>query len=864
MSLIAVCVRPRLATMSSPSSAGLVGLGRRRPTPVDEDVPVVDTPAERVHHPADLVGAVLTAAGIALVVVLGIYAQGTTTGVTEDVQGFASVVRRILFVPVALLEGIITVLVPLAVLVELVLRRLVRHAFEAVAAAVVAVLAALLTTWLTTRFAIPELQFAFSVWSRGERVVTIPALLTGIAALLTVAGARNRRRTVGPSWNLTWIALGIALITGLVTLPAALLTVLIGRLVGLTARYLSGVQSERAYGAALVDGVRRAGFEPASLVRVNDVATHEPDPSGPGLAAVAITRIGDNRVYAMTTESGERLDVVVLDGDRQVVGTLVRFWRSLRLRGLEGRAVVSLRQAAERTALLSFAAWSAGVRTPRLVGLAESEDSMLLVQQHAQGAVPLRDLPPEALTDEVLDSAWEQLRIAHRAGLAHRALTSDVVLLDLEPPYVAAQETHATTAPPATLTDQTATGPVVLLTGWESGDVASSELARRMDIAQLLAALALRVGAERAVAAAARVFTDEDLAAIGPLLQTIAMPRTTREEARERKGVLGEVRDALIAMLPAAADVEPEQLIRFGARRVITIALGITAAIVILTSINIDQIREALGEAQPWWVVAAFGLGMVTFFGSALALAAFSPIRLPLWRATLVQVAGSFVALAAPAGVGPAALNLRMLTRRGVANALAVATVGLVQVSQFVTTLLLLLVLSLVGGKPLELPSRTVLVTVAVVILALSAAMLVPKIRSWVTARTVPLWRQTWPRLVQMLSQPGRFAIAVVGNLIMTLGYLGAFYACLAALGQSLAPIDLALIYLLGNTAGALVPSPGGLGAVETALSLALVNGGIAGAIAGSVVIVFRALTFWARVPFGWLAMRVLQRSGEL
>lgn len=850
--------------MSSPSYPGLVGLGRQRPPDPDEHVPVVDTPAERVHHPADLVGAVLTALAIGLVVVLGIYAQGTTTGVTEDVQGFASVVRRILFVPVALLEGVITVLVPLAVLTELVLRRLVRHAFEAVGAAVVAILAALVTTWLMTRFAIPELQSSFSVWSRGERVVTIPALLTGIAALLTVAGSRNRRRTVGMSWNLTWVALGIALITGLVTLPAALLTVLIGRLVGLTARYLSGVQSERAYGPALVEGIRRAGFEPASLVRVNDVVTHEPDGTGPGLAAIAITRIGDNRVYAMTTEDGERLDVVVLDGDRQVVGTLVRFWRSLRLRGLEGRAVVSLRQAAERTALLSFAAWSAGVRTPRLVGLAESEDSMLLIQQHAQGAVPLRDLPPEVLTDDVLDSAWEQLRIAHRAGLAHRALTSDVVLVDLEAPYVAAQADHATAAPAAALTDDVSSGPVVLLTGWESGDVASSELARRMDIGQLLAALALRVGADRAVSSAARVFTDEELAAIGPLLQTIAMPRTTREEARERKGVLGEVRDALIAMLPDAADVEPEQLIRFGARRVITIALGITAAIVIVTSINLNVIRDALADAQPWWVVAAFGLGMVTFFGSALSLVAFAPIRLPLWRATLVQVAGSFVALAAPAGVGPAALNLRMLTRRGVSNTLAVASVGLVQVSQLVTTLLLLLVLSLVGGKPLELPSRTVLVAVALVALAMTAAMLVPTVRTWVTARTVPLWRQTWPRLVQLLSQPGRFAIAIIGNLIMTLGYLGAFYACLAAVGQSLPAIDLALIYLLGNTAGAVVPVPGGLGAVESALTLALINGGISAGIAAPVVIIFRALTFWARVPFGWMAMRVLQRTGEL
>ncbi len=135
----------------------------------------------------------------------------------------------------------------------------------------------------------------------------------------------------------------------------------------------------------------------------------------------------------MLAEDDVRRDVVVLDGDRQVVGFLTRFWRSLRLRGSEGRAAISLRAAAERTALLSYAARAAGVRTPRLLGVAESADSMVLVQEHATGAVSLRDLPVEDVTGSVLNEAWRQLRLAHSAGIAHRALTSDVVLVSHEP-----------------------------------------------------------------------------------------------------------------------------------------------------------------------------------------------------------------------------------------------------------------------------------------------------------------------------------------------------------------------------------------------------------------------------------------------
>ena len=865
----------------------------RAPSGSSPSVRIVDTPAERVHHPADLVGVILSAIGIVLVLVLSVYAQGTQAGIEEDVQGFASVVRRILFLPVAVLEGLITVVAPLAVLLELSLRRLARQAFEAVGAAFAGILLALLGVWLITRFGSDELVRSLTVPVRVDDVlrpvVTIPEMLTGTAALLTAAGSRNRRRTIGWSWNLLWIGLGVALITGLLTVPGAVLTVLIGRLTGLAIRYLSGVQSERAYGDALVAGIRRAGFDPVRLVRVRDVGAaqadqhaerhpEQPAPAGVDPAAVAITRYGDNRVYAMTTAQGDRLDVVVLDGDRQVVGILTRFWRSLRLRGIEGRGVVSLRQAAERAALLSHAAWTAGVCTPRLVGLAEAEDSMLLIQQHAHGAVPLRDVAVERLDDDVLDAVWEQVRVAHAAGLAHRSLTADVVLVQMpedihdpsdracDPDHTSAAVAHGAAGTPASRSTASEQLPVVLLTGWESGDVASAELARRVDISQMLALLALRVGAERAVASAARVLPDRELATIGPLLQSIALPRATREEARENKGVLAEVREALLALLPDV-DVEPQNLIRFGARTVLTIVATIVVVAVVIAQISAQEIADAFATAEPWWALVAFGLGVLTFLGSAMALVAFAPIRLPLWRATLVQVAGAFVALAAPAGVGPAALNLRMLTRRGVPNTLAVASVGLVQVSQLITTLALLLVLSLTSGSSdlLRLPSTPVMVAVVALVIAIAAAMLVPVVRQWVLARVLPVWRQTWPRLVQLLGQPKRFTIAIIGNLVMTLGYLGAFYASLAAFGLRLSLIDLAVIYLVGNAAGAAVPVPGGLGAVEGALTLGLTTtAGLPYAIAASVVVVFRALTFWARVPLGWGAMRFLQRKGEL
>ncbi|MFE6234807.1 flippase-like domain-containing protein [Cellulosimicrobium sp. NPDC057862] len=903
-----------------PQTGALEALLARREHDDEGTVRVVDTAEQRVRHPIDLVNLVLCAVGVAVVMLMSVYAHGTTEGVAEDVQNFSDVLARVLFLPVTVLEGLITLFVPLAVLVELGLRRLGRQVVESIVAAALGLLLGVLVVLALRTWGSDDLIRGLSAFIDGSWQLTIPDYLyvAAIGGLLTAAGTRTRRRTVKWSWNLLFVAIGVVLITGQVSLPGIIITLLLGRIAGLAVRYVSGVRSERAYGPDLVAGVRRAGFSPTALVRVRDVTDDEElaeaadDPitevdaegritaevhvgvlRAPGAAAdagtvltadaalaarhlgaahategaspdrtdgatpaaesqdapsdsaaIALTRAGDNRVYAMLAEDDVRRDVVVLDGDRQVVGFLARFWRSLRLRGSEGRAAISLRAAAERAALLSYAARAAGVRTPRLLGVAESDDSMVLVQEHATGAVSLRDLPVEDLTGSVLNEAWRQLRLAHAAGIAHRALTSDVMLVSHEP----------------------ATGaPQVWLTGWEQGDIASSELARRMDLAQMVALLALRVGASRAVESAASVLPDDDIAAIGPLLQSVALPPSTREEIRQNKELLKELRAALVERLPEA-DVEPQRITRFGARTVLTIALVIAAVTALVTSFNFEQIAEAVTEANPWLAVLSFVLGILTWVGAALTLTAFSPKRLPFWRVNLTQAAGSYVALAAPAGIGPAALNLRLLTRRGISTPMAVATVALVQVSQFVVTILILVVLSVFTGEGglVQLPSTTVLLAIGGVALAVLATLLVPAVRTWALAKIRPTVQQVWPRLSEMLGQPGRLAIGFAGNIVMTLGYVLAFDAALAAFGQELDLVDVAVIYLVGNAAGAAVPTPGGLGTIELALTAGLTAAGVPVALATSATLLFRVATYWARIPIGWVAMRYLQKKGDL
>jgi uncharacterized protein (TIRG00374 family) len=72
------------------------------------------------------------------------------------------------------------------------------------------------------------------------------------------------------------------------------------------------------------------------------------------------------------------------------------------------------------------------------------------------------------------------------------------------------------------------------------------------------------------------------------------------------------------------------------------------------------------------------------------------------------------------------------------------------------------------------------------------------------------------------------------------------------------------VVYLTGSALGSIIPTPGGLGAVEAALTAGLTAAGVPGGVAVSAVLLFRLITFWLPVPVGWAALNYLERKHEL
>ncbi|MBK7721604.1 MAG: flippase-like domain-containing protein [Austwickia sp.] len=863
-------------------------------------VRLVDNPHTQVRRPGDLVALVACLLGMGLVLLVAVHGRGTAAAVTADVKAAAEQAAPTLVqLPVSVFGAFVVSLAPLAVLGGLALRRRWRTLVAAAAALVVGATLGESVVAVLTRFD-PELLVGLTqagpVPADGA-TFWVEAPVTGVTAMLTATGTSARSRVVRGTWVMLALVLTLAVVGGQAAPTGTLFAVLLGTAVGLAARYLTGGYADRSSGIELVRAIRRAGVDAESVVRLapptrgpdtvtSTVTTYAPlgyrdsspgaprdeirsqrrppappapgQPGQPGQQAPEGATAGIYRRYAVTDRDGAGYDAVVLDADRQVVGLLRAVWDRFRLTGGVRRPVASVDQAADRLTLLTLAAREAGVRTPALRGVARSRDSVVVVLDRVEAArslaaregvagraaplvIPGEGGDPEGrlTVDALVDDLWRQVLAAHRAGVAHLNLSAETVLAD-------------------------ARGRV-WVTGWFEGEVACSDLVRRIDLVQVLTMTAVLLGPQRALEAAGRTLSEAELAAIAPLLQAPVLPAPTRKSTENLKGLLASLREHLVGLVPAA-DTEPVQLSRFSVRSVVTATVLVGAVWTVLTTMNFAEISAAISGASPWWVAAAFGVQLLSYWAGAVTLAAYTPERIGVWPATQVHLASSVVDLVAPAAIGGATVNLRFLNRRGVSTPLGVATVALVQISQIITTVVLLVIVALGTGfaLPSARPSGAVVMALVAVLVAVVVALAIPAVRRWVTDRVRPGVEQARPRITWLLANPRRMAAGIAGNLLMTLSYVGAMAASVAAFGESLPLSTLAITYLVSNSAGSAVPTPGGIGPVEAALTGGLTVAGVPAALALSIALVFRFVTFWVNIPIGWLYFRRLQRQGLL
>ena len=406
----------------------------------------------------------------------------------------------------------------------------------------------------------------------------------------------------------------------------------------------------------------------------------------------------------------------------------------------------------------------------------------------------------------------------------------------------------------------------VMLLDPGDGDVAASDLQLRLDLAQLTATIALLVGPELSARLATRKVGQAEVSRLVPLLQPVALHRSTRAALRRHKDVLPALRKRFMGSAPAAA---PEQLERVRLRSVVTLVASIFAAYIIIGQLNRVSFGRVLRESDWRWILVGLLLSVVTYVGATLSLSGFVLERLRFVWTFLAQLAGTFATLVTPAAVGGVALNIRYLNKSKVAAADAAASVGVSQVFAFALHMTLLIIFATLTGASTSHTSFRPPGWAYILLAVLGAAVLLvftfPAGRRLVRSRVAPALGQVIPRLLDIAQQPAKLAEGIGGALLLTFGYILCLDASVRAVGSHAQFFPLAVVYLTGSALGSIVPTPGGVGAVELALSGGLSTiAHVPLANATSAVLLFRLLTFWLPMPVGWVALNYLQRKDAL
>lgn len=851
----------------------------------------------RVHRPVDLVRLFLGIVGIALVLALAAFAHGTTTGLEEDIKDSTGRAPQLLANFAGLAANIAIFIVPVAFAIERLIKRDGLRIADGVLAAVLAHGVSLATDLWVARTAPDSIRDALTQPApTGGLTDPVHGYLAPVIAYMTAVGMSRRPRWRVAMWAVLLLDAFAVLVNGYTTPFSIVTTVLIGWTVAYGTLYAVGSPNVRPTGRNLLSGLRRVGFKPVTALRAEDsadaVGGEQPHDRG--------------RRYIVTLEDGPPLDVTVVDREQQAQGFFYRVWQRLALRGItQRRSLQSLRQALEQEALLAYAAIAAGANAPKLIATSElGPDAVMLVYEHIGGRA-LGTVPTEEITDELMAGAWRQVQALQSRRIAHRRLDGDALLVDRS-------------------------GNVVL-TDLRGGEIAAGDLVLRMDVAQLLVTLGLRVGAERAVATGVEVLGPDAVADSLPLLQPLALTRVSRatlrqlarERAqRERETVLEAARLAKEAKAAQAADdgtppaaeavsdrkalkaerqaekkaidealegareedllaqirrqvllirpqapIEPVRLERIKPRTLISFVAGAFAAYFLLSQLTHVKFGDLVDKANWAWVAVAVAFQVLTYVAAAMSLLGFVPEKVPFGRTVLAQVAGSFVKLVAPAAVGGVALNTRFLQRAGVRPGLAVASVGASQLFGLACHIMLLLSFGYVTGTERSSsigPSRTViggLLTAAVLVLVVAA---IPVLRKFVSTRVRSLFAGVVPRMLDVLQRPQKLFAGIGGMLLLTAANVMCLDAAIRAFGGELSYASIAVVYLTANALGSAAPTPGGVGAVEFALTGALTFAGLPAEQAAPAVLLFRLMTLWLPVLPGWISFTHLTRKGAI
>ena len=646
-----------------------------------------------------------------------------------------------------------------------------------------------------------------------------PAVNAAIATALLFALSPYVVRPLRRILSLVVLLVAVATMYLGVGLPS---DVLGGLLLGFSAAALVGFVLGTISGKPSADEVRSAlvdlGYSPTSL-------------------SVSPMSVGDAAVFDVALESGDTVRVDTYGRDQRETQVAARVWHRAMYKEPGTTVFGSRVQHLEHVAYAMLLAARAGVRVPELVVTGVGgPDAALLVTRPPSGT-SLAALEPDQITDAMLHDAWSTLVALHAAGVTHGNLDLSRVVV---------------------------TDDGVALDDFADAGVSTDTFWAHRDRVALLVDTALRVGHERAIAAAVDVLGKDEAGALIPIVQPAALPPGVGTDIDHLSKDLKALR-AFLAEATGVDDAPPLQIKRLTPAN-IGILIGVLFALCIATAsldgIDWSAVQKEFENATWSWAVLALALYPLVPMSWATALLGCVNLELRFIPTVLVQLACSFLNLITPNGIGGTALQLDYLHKQGVplasggsAMVLSTGVGGAIQ-------MVLFLVAATITATSLSNydtgGGSASLWIIALVAAAIGIILLIPKIRG----KVVPAVTRAASDIWSVLRNPRKALQLFGGDLAGNLIYPALLGLCLLCFHSSLGFAQLVVVQVGAGMLGNVAPVPGGIGVTEAALTAGLTGFGIDPNVALATVILFRGITFALPPVFGFFTLRWLRKVG--
>lgn len=283
---------------------------------------------------------------------------------------------------------------------------------------------------------------------------------------------------------------------------------------------------------------------------------------------------------------------------------------------------------------------------------------------------------------------------------------------------------------------------------------------------------------------------------------------------------------------------------------------------------ELDSLKEsiqAVRDANLWWVL----FGQIIFFCGLPIVAwqflviAIKPIK--YWLTFKVQMASLFVSKLFPSSLGTVALNFYYLTQKKHDNVQA-ATVMAVNGITSAIAYIFIIGFAIFFDRG-NLTSPTVPITninwtlIAEILLVIVAGAIASLAFKKVRQKVFKVAGDFLKTLKAYQHRKLDVVWATFLNFAGSLTSLVALWASAHALGVEISMSQALVAYVLGNIVGGLVPTPGGIGAVEAGIYSGLVLIGVDTGQAFTITLIYRLLTYWVPIAPGYYYFYSLRKD---